>query len=396
MKILRIIARLNIGGPARHAVILDDGLRRHGVETLLVHGQVDAGEGRLDADVAARHLRAIQLPDLGRRISPWSDVRALAQLVRIIFAERPDVVHTHTAKAGTLGRIAAFLFNATRSRRRRCLVVHTFHGHVLSGYFGAAGNVAVRFVERALARVTDCIITISPRQREEIVTRFRIAPAGRVTVVRLGLDLDELLALPPAACGGLRDALDLRRDDIVFGYVGRLVPIKDVATLLDAFAAAHARMPSARLVVAGDGPLRAALGEQVAALGLGHAVRFAGWRTDLAALYATFDAVALSSRNEGTPVAIIEAMAAGRPVVATAVGGVPDVVADGETGILVPPSNADRLADALVALAESGDVRRRLGSAGRQAVVQYRSGRLVGDILDVYTRGLAVKRQARV
>ena len=394
MKTLRTIARLNIGGPARHAVILDAGLRQRGVDTLLVYGEVEAGEGRLDGALAARGLPAIQLPELGRRIKPWSDLKVLTRLVRIIFAEQPDVVHTHTAKAGTLGRIAASLFNATRPVHRRCLVVHTFHGHVFSGYFRPAGSLAVRLVERLLARTTDCIITISPLQREDIVTRFRIAPPSRVAVVPLGLDLDDLLALPPSG-GGLREALDLHADDVVFGYVGRLVPIKDVPTLLDAFSAVAARAPSARLVIAGDGPERPALQQRVEALGLARAVRFAGWRTDLPALYATFDAVVLSSRNEGTPIAVIEAMAAGRPVVATSVGGVPDVVADGKTGMLVPPGDSRKLVDALIALVDGPALRRSLGAAGRQAVERYRSERLVEDIFDLYTRGLAAKRGAR-
>jgi glycosyltransferase involved in cell wall biosynthesis len=209
--------------------------------------------------------------------------------------------------------------------------------------------------------------------------------------VPLGLELDDLLALPPSG-GGLREALDLRPDHVVFGYIGRLVPIKGLPTLLEAFALALGRAPSARLVLVGDGPDRPALQEQVTALGLGPAVRFAGWRTDLPALYRTFDAVVLSSRNEGTPLAVIEAMAAGRPVVATSVGGVPDVVADGKTGMLVPPDDPRTLADALVALVDGPALRRSLGAAGRQAVGRYRSTRLVDDILNLYTRGLSDKR----
>jgi glycosyltransferase involved in cell wall biosynthesis len=395
VKTLRIIARLNIGGPARHAVILDEGLRCRGTDTLLVYGQLEPGESGLDDEAAVRRLRAIRLPDLGRRIRPWSDLRALGRLLRIVFAERPDVVHTHTAKAGTLGRLAAFAFNATRRRGRRCLVVHTVHGNVLSGYFGPAGSLAVRLAERLLARVTDCIITLSPRQREEIVTRFRVAPASRVRVVPLGLELDGLLALPPCGGGGLRAALGLAPDDIVFGYIGRFVPIKNLPALLEALAIALARAPSIRLVLVGDGPLRSELHQRVATLGVEHAVRFVGWQRDLPAVYATVDAVVLSSSNEGTPLALIEAMAAGRPVIATEVGGVADVVADAETGLLVPPGDSRRLADALVLLAGDAATRQRLASAGRQAADRYRSERLVDDIMAIYDSGLATKRRAK-
>ncbi len=360
-----------------------------------MHGQVDPGEGSLDDTATARGLRTIRVADLGRRVRPWSDLRAFARLLRIVFAERPDVVHTHTAKAGTLGRLAAGVFNATRSRRRRCLVVHTFHGHVLSGYFGPVASLAVRVTERLLARVTDCIVTISPLQRDEIVNTFRIAPPDRVRVVPLGLELDDLLALP-ACGGGLRSSLGLEPAQIVFGYVGRLVPIKDLPTLLQAFALACRRVPRACLVIVGDGPMRAGLQQRAAELGVGGAVRFIGWCRDLPAVYATFDVVVLSSRNEGTPVALIEAMAAGRPVVATSVGGVPDVVVPGETGILVPPGDPVALADAMVRLAEDADGRRQLAAAARQTVFRYHPSRLITDILDIYTNGVAAKRRVKV
>lgn len=389
-----MIARLNVGGPARHVVLLDRGLHARGYDTLLVHGSIDAGEASLEHLAQAGGLRTLKIPELGRSISPLSDVRAFLQLIRTIFREAPDVVHTHTAKAGTLGRLAALAYNATRSRRRRCVVVHTFHGHVLSGYFGRTGNVLVRLAERTLAAGTDRIVAISPRQRRELVSRFRVAPDARTTIVALGLDLRPLLE-QTADAPNLRRELQIGDEDIVVGYVGRFVPIKNIALLVRAFAAASQGQENRWLLLAGDGPLRAELESLAVECGVQHRVRFLGWTENLAALYATIDICALSSLNEGTPVAIIEAMAAAKPVVATAVGGVADVVDDGRTGILVESGDSDALAAALRHLAENPAERRALGEAARLEVSRFSSERLVDDIDRLYSEALAEKRRAR-
>jgi glycosyltransferase involved in cell wall biosynthesis len=396
MKILRVIARLNVGGPARHVVLLDRGLRARGHDTRLVHGSLAPFEASLEHLAVEAGLPTTRIRELGRRISPVSDVRAFAQLLRLVFREAPDVIHTHTAKAGTLGRAAACLFNITRPRRRRCLVVHTFHGHVLTGYFGPATNAAIRLVERTLARITDRVVTISPAQRDDIVARFRIAAASRTTVVPLGLDLDRLARLDPHA-PHLRHRFGIPEGALVVGYVGRFVAIKDLATLVRAFARVAAERPDAVLLLVGDGPLRSELGALVTALSLQERVRLAGWIEDLAPLYATIDICALSSLNEGTPVALIEAMAAARAVVATRVGGVADVVEHERTGLLVPPRQPEALADAIVSLAADPAERARMGAAGRQAVVgRFSPERLVDDIDRLYTRALAQKRTRAV
>jgi glycosyltransferase involved in cell wall biosynthesis len=392
LKVLRVIARLNVGGPARHVVLLDRGLRARGYDTLLVHGSIDAGEASLEHLAQAGGLRTHKIPELGRSISPLSDLRAFLQLVRTIFRESPDVVHTHTAKAGTLGRVAALAFNATRSKRRRCLVVHTFHGHVLSGYFGHAGNALVRFAEKALASATDRVVAISPRQRDELVSRFRVAAAARTAVVPLGLDLHILLEQAENA-PNLRRELGIGVDDVVVGYVGRFVAIKNIALLVRAFAEVSQRQERMWLLLAGDGPLRVEIEALCDRCGIADRVRFLGWTENLGALYATFDVCALSSLNEGTPVAIIEAMAASRAVVATAVGGVPDVVDDGRTGVLVESGDAHAFAAALGRLAGNRVERLALGAAARREVAsRFSSERLVEDIDRLYRTALAEKR----
>jgi len=390
VKVIRIVARLNIGGPARHVTMLSRDLVPAGFDTLLVHGSLAHGEAPLDCPLG-EHVRTLQIPELGREVRLLHDMPAFVRLVRLVFAEQPDIVHTHTSKAGTLGRAAAFVYNLTRRRQRRCLVVHTFHGHVFHGYFGPFGSFAVRMAERLLGRVTDHVITISPRQSDDIVNAHRIAPASRVDVVRLGLELDALLALGPGETG-LRGKLGFRPSDVVFGFVGRLVPIKDPATLVRAFATVIARVPHARLVFVGDGELRPELERLAASLGIASAVTFLGWRSDLCGVHATLDVLTLSSLSEGTPLALIEAMAAGRPTIATSAGGTPDVVADGITGLLVPARDPDALAEAMVRLAGDLALRTRLGAAGRARSLEYRLERLVAEVERVYRRGLERKR----
>ncbi len=333
----------------------------------------------------AQPIRRVKLPYLGRSLRVMDDLRAFWRVTRLLFRERPDVVHTHTSKAGMVGRAAAIVYNLLTPGRRRCVIIHTFHGHVFEGYFSPLVTRGVLAIERTLARVTDRIVTISPRQRDDIVGRYRIAAAAKVVVVPLGLDLQPLLDLPPGG-GCLRRRLNIPADAVVVGFVGRLVPIKDAGTLLRAFAAARRQQPDLHLVIAGDGQMRAPLLDLAGALGVAAHVHAIGWwNGPLTTLYEAMDVCALSSLNEGTPVALIEAMAAGVAVVSTAVGGVPDIVEDGVTGLLVPPGDVARLAAALLALSANPSRRAAMGAAGRRhAARHFMHGRLVDDIERLY------------
>jgi len=391
LKILRIIARLNVGGPARHVVLLDRGLRRNGYETLLVHGSVGPGESSLEHASAEARIPTRRIPELGPRISPLDDMRALWALLRLVFTNRPDVIHTHTAKAGTLGRLAAFAFNATRGRSRRALVVHTFHGHVLEGYFSPIANRLIRFVEKSLGALTDRLITISPLQRRDIVDRFRIAPGRKVVTIPLGLDLGPLLQSTRSPRS--RERFGLPADAFVVGFVGRFVPIKDLPTLLAGFRAALGDVPRARLLLAGDGPMRSLLTAEAARLEIADRVHFIGWTEDLPDLYGALDVCVLTSLNEGTPVAAIEAMAAGTAVIATSVGGVPDVIAHGRTGLLVPPTDPVELARAIAMLARDSAGRREITELARRDVAErFSIDRLVVDIDKLYRAAVLEKR----
>jgi glycosyltransferase involved in cell wall biosynthesis len=391
MRVLHVITRLNVGGPARHTLAVVEGLRRQGVDAQLIHGVADPGEGTLDNVLIAESLGATMLPSLGRPLRPWSDFRALVQLSRLMFTLRPDVVHTHTAKAGALGRLAALVYNATHSRSRRCAVVHTFHGHVFSGYFGPRVSAGVQFVERRMASLTDRIIVVSAGQQDEICQRYRIAAPSKVEVLEPGTDLGSLLRLDTNA--GLRHQIGFEDRDVVFGYVGRFVPIKDLTTLIRAFARTTARCAAARLMLVGDGEQRRLLENLVAELRLGDRVRFTGWLRDMAAVYGAIDVAVLSSRNEGTPLALVEAMAAGKPVISTRVGGIEDFVSDGQTGLLIPPGDVARFTEAMALLCCNPSERRRLGQGGRESVAQrFSQNPTVGRLMHLYSRGLARRR----
>jgi glycosyltransferase involved in cell wall biosynthesis len=388
IRVLRLIARLNVGGPARHAVILDEGLRRRGFDTLLVFGSIGPDEASLEELAHERGLPTTYIPELGRRIRAWGDARAFVAILGLLRRWKPDVVHTHTAKAGTLGRLAVLAYNVTVRRPERCATLHTFHGHVFTSYFGRIGSMLVRLVERALARITDRIVTISERQREDITTRFRIAPKSKVVVVPLGLDLGALLAMHGRSAAS-REAFGLGPGDFVVGYVGRLVPIKDLATLLRGTAMAADRLSSLRLLVAGDGDARPSLEALARQLDLDRRIRFLGWQRDLPSLYSTMDLFALTSLNEGTPVSMIEAMAAGVPVVATDVGGVPDVVEHGITGQLVPPRDPQALSDAILQAARQPGPTAAMAARAKAAVAErFDASRLVQDIDRLYRRTL--------
>lgn len=388
MRVVRIITRLNVGGPAIQAITLSERLTSRGFETLLVHGQLGAGEGDMRY-LLADGVQTRYLPALRRPVAPLHDALALAQLLDILRDTRPDVVHTHMAKAGTLGRLAAAIYNRTAGRHRRARVVHTYHGHVLEGYFSARMARVFTATERQLARLTDAIVAISPQIRDELLTDHRIGRAGQYRVIPLGFDLDALAAIDDRARREARVALDIPQDAHVVATVGRLTAIKQHALFLETAAIVAGRDPSALFLIAGDGELRAELEDAARARDLGPRVRFLGWRRDLTTIYGATDVFLLTSRNEGTPVALIESLAAAVPGVSTDVGGVRDVIDRCDIGALVPSGEARDLADQVLALLADPERRRRMGDAGRRSVTaRYTLDRLVSDVEPLYREPL--------
>jgi glycosyltransferase involved in cell wall biosynthesis len=375
VRVVRIIARLNIGGPAIHTVLATAGLDREQFETTLVAGRPGAAEGDMGYYADLHGVEIAEIPELGRDISPFDDVRALLKLVRLLRRLRPDIVHTHTAKAGTLGRVAALL-------ARVPVRVHTFHGHVFDGYFSPWKTALFLQVERTLARFTTRVLTVSEGQQRELSDKFGVAPRERVEVVPLGLDLSALAA--NSARGELRAELGITPLAPLIGIVGRMVPIKNHDLFFEAAALLRKNFTDARFVVVGAGEREQELRALAERLHLSANTHFLGWRRDLDRIYADLDVVALTSRNEGTPVALIEALAAGVPVCATAVGGVPDLLRNGERGVLVaPPFTPERFAAGLTRALEPA-ARERARACRAQTIEEFGSERLCRDLERIY------------
>lgn len=403
-KVIRIIARLNVGGPAKHVVWLTSGLQDAGFFTLLVTGRVPEGEEDMSYFAYDSGVTPLYFHEMSREIS-LKDVVTVWKLFRLFLRERPDIVHTHTAKAGTVGRTAGFLYRWLTpgvfiGKPRRCKFVHTYHGHVFHSYYSRGRTRLFLAVERLLARlVTDRLIVVSKQQAFEIGGKFRVGRSGQIRVIPLGLDLG-LFSDHASRRAKFRHELCVPDHTILIGIVGRLTEIKNhqmflnVAARLKEIDPACWRQGAVRFIVIGDGSLRAALEEQKQALGLEHDVIFVGGRKDPEYFYPALDVVALTSLNEGTPLTLIEAMANARPVVATSVGGVVDLLGEVDEdgpykvcrrGIAVPADDEEAFVAALSRIIRDRSLQQELGERGLEFVeVNYSKERLFEDIKGLY------------
>ncbi len=369
---MNIIARLNVGGPAIHVTLLTERLAPPDFESLLVCGHIGPGEGDMAYLAEGRGIQPVYIAELGRELSPLRDLVTLMKLWRLMRRFRPDIVDTHTAKAGFVGRIAAWL-------ARVPVRVHTYHGHVFQGYFSPAKTRVFLWLERFTARLSDRLITISPALKDELVNIYHIAPEHKFIVMPLGMELAPF-AETPRHQGTFRADFDIPPDAPLIGIVGRIVPIKNHALFVQMAAKVRAAIPNAFFVIIGDGDLRVAVEAQVDSVGLRDAVIFIGWLQDLKPAYSAMDVLVITSDNEGTPVSILEALAAGVRVVSTAVGGVPDLLHGGEYGRLVPPNDPDAFAAAVTAaLAEP-----ERDTARQDIVAAYDITRLAADLASLY------------
>jgi glycosyltransferase involved in cell wall biosynthesis len=387
VRILRVIARLNMGGPALHVAYLSAGLRERGYETTLVAGSVSPGEQSMSYVADDHGVEVTLIPHLHREISPIRDLLATFRVAKMIREQRPHILHTHTAKAGAIGRLAAVLAGKSRPP----IVVHTFHGHVLRGYFGPVRTAIFTTLERLLARIADTLIAVSAEVRDDLVA-LEVAPPEKFTVIRLGIELDERVAAVDAARRRTRRVMGVPDDRFLVGWVGRMTGVKRGPDVLRAFRLLRDRGIDATLCMVGDGPEREQIEQLAGELGLMHDCLFPGYQEDVGPFFAAFDAFVLPSANEGTPVTAIESLASGCPVVATDVGGVSDVVRDEVDGFLVTLDDLDAIADRLARLAADPKLRRRMGAAGRERVLpRYSVERLVDDVDGLYRRLLEQK-----
>ncbi len=378
---LRLIARLNMGGPALHVSYLARGLADRGYETMLGAGSLAHGESSMAYVADSLGVEVVDVKHLQPELSPMSDPFSFAEVLELIRRFRPHILHTHTAKAGAVGRAAARVAGPARPP----IIVHTFHGHVLRGYFDPMRAAAFTQVERRLARMTTRLVAVSPEVRDELV-ELGVAPVEKFSVIRLGIDLDSRIV-----AGGDGDRDELRRlfgvpaESFVVGWIGRMTAIKHLPDVLAAVASLRERGVDAKLCLVGDGPDRELTEQRAYDLGIARHVLFVGYQQDVAPYYAFFDALLLPSGNEGTPVVAIESLAAGTPVVATSVGGVPDVVENGTDGFLAPVGDVGALTGALERLARNPELRTEMGRAGRaRTLPRYRVERLVDDVDALY------------
>ncbi|MBI4881280.1 MAG: glycosyltransferase [Planctomycetes bacterium] len=359
VKVARILGRGNVGGPARTALELSRRLAGRGYETLLLAGEPERTEGDLLAGVDDVTVRV--MPGFRRRPG-LGDLGAQRRLRAALREFRPDIVHTHAAKAGALGRLAS------RSLRPRPRLVHTFHGHVLDGYFPRPLSALFAAVERRLALTTDALVAVSEAVARELAERHRVAPRERFRVIENGIDLASFRAAGARSRGAARERLGCSPAALVLLVPARLVPIKGHAVLFDALRLLSPALLPLEVHLLGDGPLRRRLERAAARLREGFVVRFHGFRDDLPAVLPAGDVVVLPSKSEGMPLALMDAMACGVPVVATAVGGVPELLDQGAAGLLAAPRDAASLARALERVLGDIEFARGVARAGRKRV----------------------------
>ncbi len=379
MRVATIITRLNIGGVSPPVISLAVGLRSRGHDHLLVIGTPEAAEGTLEVEAERAGVAMVRIPDLRRNPDPPRDLRVLGRLHALLRDYRPDVVATHMSKAGALGRLAA-------RRAGVPVVVHTYHGKGFDVFPRGWRRTAALSIERLLARMATGNIVVSEKQHEEF-TRLRVAPPAKLRTIHYGIDLEPFLQAQRQG-SGLRRELGVGDEAVLVGVVARLVRIKGQDVFLRAAARLRASHPNAQFVLVGDGSERAAY--EALARELGVEARFLGWRRDIPNVVSGLDVVVLSTAYEfeGTPVALIEALAGGRAVVATDVGGVAEVIKHGETGFVVPPRDPEALAAAIAPLLANPTLRATVGCCGQRLVCeQYGVERMVAET-EAYFREL--------
>jgi glycosyltransferase involved in cell wall biosynthesis len=351
---MHVITRLTVGGSSENTVSMIEQLARFGYAATLVLGP--ESEGPTVEAARRRGCRVVELDGLVREVSPARDVAAVVQLYRLFRRARPQIVHTHTSKAGFVGRLAARLAGVPA-------VIHQPHGHIFYGYWSRRRTAMFVALERVAARWTDTLVALTPREIAENLERG-IGRAAQYAVVPSPVPIETLRASAPSRAAA-RAGLGLGPDVYVVAGVGRLVPIKGFDILVAALPELTARVPGAQVVLIGDGVERAALEAQAAALGVAARLRMSGARSDVIGLLPAADVLAAPSRNEGMGRVLVEALALGLPVVGTRVGGIADVILDGECGLIVPPEDPGALAGALVELGLDRGRRAKLAAGAR-------------------------------
>ncbi|MEM6631018.1 MAG: glycosyltransferase [Bacteroidota bacterium] len=394
-KVLRIINRLNLGGPTFNAAYLSK-FQAPEFETLLLSGEHDATEASSEFIVNQLGLSPKYVKGMGREISPVKDRKAYKYIRQVIREYQPDIVHTHAAKAGALGRLAAH-------HEKVPIILHTFHGHVFHSYFHPAKTQAFLQIERYLARKSTRIIAISRLQKKELTEDFNICPADKMEIIPLGFDLDRFQENIEEKRLSFRAEFQVKPKEVAIGIIGRLVPIKNHSLFLHALKSVlnRAQTPIKAFIV-GDGELRNSLELEAKLLEIpysketdashGEPLVFTSWRKDIDRINAGLDVIALTSKNEGTPVSLIEAQAANKPIVSTRVGGIEDIVQEGIGALLSDSEDVETLGNNMLQLVEDQELRTRMGVNGYEFVRKaFSYQRLVKDMNQLYKQLLTEK-----
>lgn len=385
-RVLRIINRFNLGGPTYNAAYLTKYLPDN-YETLLLGGMKDASEDSSQFIVENLGITPMVLPEMKRAINPFQDYKAYKKIKEVIADFKPDIVHTHASKPGALGRWAAHQMKVP-------VIIHTFHGHVFHSYFNPVTTTFYKKLERKLAKVSTKIVAISERQKEELSSIHGICESEKIAVIPLGFDLQRFQENIADKRAVFREEFNLNHDDIAIGIIGRLVPIKNHPLFLNAFA--WLKTKTNRRIkgfIVGDGESRSLLEDYAAELGLTFSsdseddvdIYFTSWVKNVDYVNAGVDIVTLTSKNEGTPVSLIEAQASNRAIVSTNVGGIENVVIPGETALLSEPEDVEHFQNNLLEIIENDTLRKKIGENGWSFVKdKFHFERLVGDITSLY------------
>lgn len=384
-KVLRIINRLNLGGPTYNAAYLSKHLAPE-FETLLVAGMKDESEASSEFIVEQMGLKPVYISNMHREINPFKDYSAYKQIRNIIDEFKPDIVHTHAAKSGTLGRLAAYHAGVP-------VILHTFHGHVFHSYFNPVKTRIFLEIERYLATKSSTIIAISNKQKEELCYEYKIAPENKFSVIPLGFDLERFFYDKDIKRNAFRNKYGLKENNIAVGIIGRLVPVKNHSLYLKSIKKAIKINPAIKGIIIGDGESREQIENEAKELGLTISydsaqngdVLFTSWIKEIDKALPGLDIVALTSHNEGTPVSLIEAQAAGVPIVSTRVGGIEDIVVEFETALLSEPDDSNKLAENILALSSDINLREEISKKGKNHVLaKFTFNRLVEDMRLLY------------
>jgi glycosyltransferase involved in cell wall biosynthesis len=395
IKILHIITRFDKGGSAENTLLTVIGLDKERYDVTMAYGssteslmsESEARANRNDQErVRSGGVKLILIPELVRSISPLKDLKAFLRIFLLIKREKYTIVHTHTSKAGILGRWAALFAGVP-------IIIHTPHGHAFIGYFGRFMTSLFILIERITAIFTDTIITLTDRCKEEHV-EFKIAKAERFRTIHSGVEMERFLNLHIDREKKKR-SLGITDGYPVIGTVGRFISIKGHKYLIDAIKIVSERIPDVRFIFVGEGPLRPELIKQAESLGVIDKILFLGWREEIPEIISIIDLFVLTSLYEGMGKVFIEAMIMGKPVIATRVGGIPDIVRDGEDGILIPPKESKRLAEAIITLLEDKDKREKMGRSGKMHASLYSDKAMVAKIDTLYNKWILKKIEKR-